>query len=244
MPAGSPGEQRRKEALQSGTTLIVDMLDQILVHVQSFRYVLFDSWFNWPNVIKGVKARQRDVVCMLKDMPKIKYTYQGMSYRLSELYKVTKQNGKRAYIGSIIVDYYGLPTHIVFVRNRSNKKKREWLALLSTDLEISEEEIIRIYGLRWDIEVFFKMCKSFLRLAKEFQSLSYDAMVAHTAIVCIRYMMLAVENREQKDSKAHGELFSSIATKWPTSILPKRSCISLIYLRRHYGNTCFSQKTR
>ena len=74
------------------------MLDQILVHVQSFRYVLFDSWFSWPNVIKGVKARQRDVVCMLKDMPKIKYTYQGMSYRLSELYKViTKQNGKRAY---------------------------------------------------------------------------------------------------------------------------------------------------
>lgn len=208
VPVGSPGEKRRKEALQSGTTLILDMLDQILVHVQSFQYVLFDSWFSWPNVIKGIKARQRDVVCMLKDMPKIYYTYQEKSYRLSELYKVVaKQQGKRPYIASAIVDYYGLPVRIVFVRNRNDKKSREWLALLSTDIEVSEEEIIRTYGLRWDIEVFFKMCKSFLRLAKEFQSRSYDAMVAHTTIVCIRYMMLAVENREQKDSRAHGELF-------------------------------------
>jgi hypothetical protein len=208
VPVGSPGELRRKEALKSGTSLVLDMLDQILVHVQCFQYILFDSWFSWPDVIKGIKARQRDVVCMLKDMPKIHYTYQGMNYRLSELYKVVaKQTGNRAYIGSIIVDYYGLPTRIVFVRNRSDKKKREWLALLSTDLEISEEEIIRIYGLRWDIEVFFKMCKSFLRLAKEFHSRSYDAMIAHTTIVCIRYMMLTIENREQKDSKAHGELF-------------------------------------
>ena len=34
---------------------------------------------------------------------------------------------------------------------------------------ISDEEILRIYGKRWDIEVFFKMCKSYLALSKEFQ---------------------------------------------------------------------------
>lgn len=114
----------------SGTAFVFQV--QILVHVQSFRYVLFASWFSWPDVIKGVKARQRDVVCMLKDMPKIHYMYQGKTYRLSELYKVvTKQNGKRPYIASVIVDYYGLPSRIVFVRNRNDKKGREWLALLS-----------------------------------------------------------------------------------------------------------------
>ncbi|KJS89923.1 MAG: hypothetical protein JL57_04685, partial [Desulfosporosinus sp. BICA1-9] len=66
---------------------------------------------------------------------------------------------------------------------------------------------IRIYGLRWDIEVYFKMCKSFLRLAKEVQCRSYDSMTAHTTLVCIRYMMLAVENRENKDSRASSNLF-------------------------------------
>jgi hypothetical protein len=71
IPQGSPGEHRRKEAVQPGTTVMLDMLDQILVHIQDFQYVLFDSWFSWPDVIKKVKARQRDVICMLKDMPKI-----------------------------------------------------------------------------------------------------------------------------------------------------------------------------
>jgi hypothetical protein len=208
VPKGSPGELRRKEAVQSGTSLLLDLLDQILEHVQEFQYVLFDSWFSWPDVIKGVKERQRDVICMLKDMPKISYTYQGQTFRLSELYKVAaKQCQKKSYIASVVVDYYEVPVRIVFVRNRNSSHKREWLALLSTNLEVTEEEIIRIYGLRWDIEVYFKMCKSFLRLAKEFQSRTYDTMFAHTAIVSIRYMILAIENREGKDSRANGELF-------------------------------------
>jgi hypothetical protein len=103
------------------------------------------------------------------------------------------------------VDYYGLPVRVVFVRNRV--KKREWLALLSTNTAISEEEIIRIYGIRWDIEVYFKMCKSFLGLAKEFQARDYDAMVAHTTLVCVRYLLLSIENRESKDDRSWGGIF-------------------------------------
>ena len=74
-------------------------------------------------------------------------------------------------------------------------------------MSLSEEEIIRIYGKRWDIEVFFKVCKSYLNLSKECRSLSYDAMTAHTAIVFTRYMMLSLENRESNDTRSMGELF-------------------------------------
>jgi IS4 transposase len=77
---------------------------------------------------------------------------------------------------------YGITVRVVFVHNRNKDSKREWLALLSTNTNISEEEIIRIYGMRWDIEVYFKVCKSFLRLAKEFQGRSYDSMVSHTSV--------------------------------------------------------------
>ncbi len=74
-------------------------------------------------------------------------------------------------------------------------------------MRLSEEEIIRIYGKRWDIEVFFKVCKSYLNLSKECRSISYDAMTAHTAIVFTRYMMLSLENRESNDIRSMGELF-------------------------------------
>jgi hypothetical protein len=146
---------------------------------------------------------------MLKDMPTLFYNYHGKNYTLSNLYAQLNKNrlDKSSYIASIVVDYYGISARIVFVRNRNSACKREWLALLSTDITIPEEEIIRIYGLRWDIEVYFKVCKSFLGLAKEFQGRSYDSMVAHTAIVTMRYMLLSVETRENQDSKAHGGMF-------------------------------------
>ena len=51
---------------------------------------------------------------------------------------------------------------IVFVEDRSSKS---FLAVLSTDTMISDGYILRIYGKRWDIEVFFKMCKSYLALS-------------------------------------------------------------------------------
>jgi hypothetical protein len=64
----------------------------------------------------------------------------------------------------------------------------------------------RKIGIR-SIEVFFKVCKSYLNLGKEFQGLFYDSMISHTSIVMVRYMMLAVENRNNQDSHTMGELF-------------------------------------
>ena len=78
-------------------------------------------------------------------------------------------------------------------------------------MTLSEDEIIRIYGKRWDIEVFFKVSKSYLKLAKECRSLSYDAMTAYVAVVFARYMMLAVESRIRCDEKTLGELYCFIA---------------------------------
>lgn len=75
------------------------------------------------------------------------------------------------------------------------------------NLEHTEEEAVRIYGKRWAIGCFFKVTKSHLKLAKEFQCRSYDALTAHTLIVFLRYMMLAVSAREEQDPRTIGKLF-------------------------------------
>ena len=110
---------------------------------------------------------------------------------------------------NVVKDKVSIPAKLVFVRNRN--KKKDYLAIISTDITLDENEIIRIYGKRWDIEVFFKICKSYLKLTKECRSLSYDAMTAHVAVVFTRYMMLAVENRASSDKRTLGELFYLIA---------------------------------
>ena len=78
---------------------------------------------------------------------------------------------------------------------------------MSTDLDLANEEIVRIYGKRWDIEVFFKMAKQHLKLAKEIQCRDFDALIAHTTIVFMRYMFLAYQHRIETDQRTFGELF-------------------------------------
>ena len=106
---------------------------------------------------------------------------------------------------NVVKNDNAVPAKIVFVRNRN--KRSDYLCILSTDPSLTEDEIIRIYGKRWSIEVFFKVCKSYLCLTKECKSISFDAMTAHTAVVFTRYMMLAVSKRESEDPRSMGELF-------------------------------------
>ncbi len=102
--------------------------------------------------------------------------------------KNSKRRGRSKYLLSVDVnvvkDNNVVPAKIVFVRNRN--KRSDYLCILSTDTAITEEEIIRIYGKRWSIEVFFKVCKSYLCLTKECRSISFDAMTAHTSVVFTR----------------------------------------------------------
>jgi hypothetical protein len=206
------GYQRRKEAVKKSSEALQDLLKQALQAGVQASYVLFDSWFSFPATILKVLEQGMHVICMLKAMPKVYYVYNGQKLNLNALYKaVRKKRGKAKILSSVIVSLgtneqgKEVQAKIVFVRDRNRKKN--WLALLSTDVSLTEEEIIRIYGKRWDIEIFFKMTKSYLRLSKEFQGRSYDMMFAHTSIVFSRYLLLALESRENEDPRSFGHLF-------------------------------------
>ncbi len=207
----SNGFKRRENALVTSPDSTISMLREALHFGIKAKYVLFDSWFAFPSTIIKIFDTGLHTIAMLKDTPKIYYTINGEKKSLRQIYhSVKKRRGKSKYLASVLVgltnkEGKSISAKIVFVRDRRNKSK--WLALISTDIHAPETEIIRIYGKRWDIEVFFKMCKSYLKLAKEFQGRSYDMMVAHTTIVFSRYIMLAVENRNNTDFRTIGALF-------------------------------------
>ena len=174
------------------------------------KYVLFDSWFSSPSSLHSVKEIGYDVIAMVKKTPKMFFRFNGEDMPLTTIYnKDKKRRGRSRYLLSVQIDVVkdgkSIPAKVVYVRNKN--KRHEYLCLISTDISLSEDEIIRIYGKRWDIEVFFKVCKSYLNLSKECRSISYDAMTAHTAIVFARYMMLSLESRESNDPRSMGELF-------------------------------------
>ena len=201
--------KRRRQSRRKATEVMIDLLKAARSSGISAKYVLFDSWFSSPKTITVLKTDcELDTIAMVKKSSKIKYGYQDGKYNIKEIYKqCKKRRGRSKYLLSVdvTVGNEAIPAKIVCVRNKS--KKKDWLAIISTDTMISEEEIIRIYGKRWDIEVFFKTCKSYLHLAKECRSLSYDALTAHVSVVFVRYMMLAVTQRCNTDDKTVCELF-------------------------------------
>lgn len=210
----SIGFKRRKLAQTKATTVMLDLIDVAKKAKIPASYVLFDTWFCSPSSLIAIKNKGLDVIAMAKKTSKIHYLYNGVMMPLTEIYKQNKKRrGRSKYLLSVeitvIKDGISIPARIVYVRNRN--KRKDYLAIITTDMNISEEEVIRIYGKRWDIEVFFKVCKSYLKLSKECKSLSYDAMNAHIAIVFTRYMMLAVETRQATDSRTLGEIFYLIS---------------------------------
>ena len=204
------GYRRRRLSMEKGTHAMLELLRAAKNAAIPAQYVLFDSWFSSPSTLHAVKAVGYDVIGMVKKTPKMFFRYNGEDMSLISIYnKNRKRRGKSKYLLSVIVDVVKdneiIPAKVVYVRNRN--KRKEYLCLISTDVNLDEDEIIRIYGKRWEIEVFFKVCKSYLSLSKECNSLSYDAMTAHTAVVFTRYMMLSLENRESNDNRSLGELF-------------------------------------
>ncbi len=200
--------KRRKLARTKGTDVMIELLRSALSAGHAADYVLFDTWFSSPAQLIAVKNLGLDSIAMIKKSSRIYYEYEGKQLSIKKIFGICKKRrGRSKYLLSVnvMVGKEKLPAKIVCVRNKKNKK--DWIAFICTNPELSEEEIIRIYGKRWQIEVFFKTCKSYLNLISECHSLTYDALTAHVAIVFTRYLMIAMEQRRNEDDRTLGEIF-------------------------------------
>ena len=201
--------KRRKLAQTKGTEVMIELLKTAQNAGHHADYVLFDTWFSSPAQLIAVKKLGLDSIAMLKKSSHIYYEYEGKQLSIKKIFGICKKRrGRSKYLLSVNVMVgkdEKIPAKIVCVRNKKNKK--DWIAFICTNPKLSEEEIIRIYGKRWQIEVFFKTCKSYLQLISECHSLSYDALTAHVAIVFTRYLMISMEQRRSKDDRTLGEIF-------------------------------------
>ena len=172
-------------------------------------YLLIDTWFTTEPFIKRVLDEGLDIIGMVKDS-KQQYKYKGRFYGLRDLAKFVRFDTQSDIFGSLLVctKYNNIPVKLVFVRNRN--KKNEFIVILSTECSLADEEIVRTYGSRWSIECCFKVCKSLLKLGREYHGVSYDLTVSTTAIVFTRYILLEWIRRTDNDPRTMGSLFFQI----------------------------------
>jgi len=199
------GFKRRLEAVTPKPNVVANLIQNALNIGITADYVLMDTWFTHEPMIKDLRNMDLHVIGMVKKGSQL-YHYQGQLLQLSQLRKSLTAERKGDILGAVLcTTKNGIPVKMVFIRNRNQKS--EWLAITSTDLTLDAQEIVRIYGRRWQIEVFFKASKDLLKLGAEYQGRNYDMLIAHTTIVFSRYILLEWERRHNQDLRSFGILF-------------------------------------
>jgi len=220
--------RRRLQSRRKATDVMAGLIHSAQCAGITAKYVLFDSWFSAPKTILSLKNGEHLGTIAMMKKSKTKYTYQGEKLNVKEIYsRNKKRRGRSRYLLSVLAeiekDGESIPAKFVYIRNKSRRK--DWLVPVSTDTQLTEEETIRTYGKRWDIEVFFKACKSYLNLVKEYRGISYDAMNTHVAIVFSRYMMLSVAQRENEDDKTICGLYFCLLDEMEDITFSRSMCI-------------------
>lgn len=184
--------KRRKTAVTKAMEVVLHLLKYAMVAGLRTRYVLFGSWFSTLHTLVKIKEMDFDSIVMVKVSCKLNYEYEGKRKNIKQIYASRKKcHGRSSYRVSVEAkvdkgteDEPVIPARIVCVRNRPNEMN--WLAVICKDMSLPAGEIIRIYGKRWNIEVYFKSCKSLLNLRTECHILSYDALTAHVAMMLVQ----------------------------------------------------------
>ena len=143
------GGKRRKLAQRKATEVMLCLLQEAKEAAIPARHVLFDTWFCSPTSLLSVHELGYEVVAMAKKTEKIHYLHEGVMQDVKAIYrKRRKRRGRSKYLLSVEAAVRkgaeSLPVRLVFVRNRNNRK--DWLVLVTTDMSLTEEEVIRIYG--------------------------------------------------------------------------------------------------
>jgi hypothetical protein len=144
--------------------LALEMIQRGVNHGIRSGYVVFDSWYGWPSVIKGIGEIKGHlhVVCRVKDS-KTLYKSKDKGYRLSELYRKEKPAFKKNRRMGLVLPRVNvkLPGSeeqavIVFskgycepeddaIKGKMKDKEPNWIAFLSTNTNLHESTLIKIH---------------------------------------------------------------------------------------------------
>jgi len=228
--------KRYKESRKTKTKISMDMIKRAIKHRIKFAYVLWDSWFNNSTTFKFVFnyliPKGIHLVSMVK-LSSEKYFYNNEEYNIKEIFKsikkwnrlgvsdilfksvivelIDKSTTDRKIIGKVKLCFYKFP----------NQKKNKYKVLISTNLELSAEEVLKIYTQRWGVEVMIKDLKQYMGFNQAMSS-KYAPQIAHLTIICVFYMMFC-SLKEKDPSVTMFEIIFDIRCEY------EEHCFDLIF---------------
>jgi len=225
-PSDSHAHQMYRESRKGKTKIALSMIMRAIKHKIQFTYILWDSWYNnntaFKYVFKELVPKGIHLVSMVK-LGNIKYKLGNERLKIKEIYKQSDdwtEIGKDGILAkSIIIEIEDKSSNGEVILGKVRLcfyrfvgQKRKYKALISTNTELTAEEILAIYTHRWSIEVLIKDLKQYFGFYQA-QSSKYTAQLTDLTIKCIFYAMLC-SLKETQPNKSMGQLLFEFAREF------------------------------
>jgi hypothetical protein len=224
--------KRRLEAMKGKSQIAINMIKRAVQSGVYADYLLVDSWYSKPVFIKEMNELGLKVITRVANNNKI-WNFMDKEKTFDAIYNKYKklktikigQYGKKIKFEyfSVIVEHKiaGL-IKIVFI-----KTDEKLIPIASTDLDISDDEIIDIYKRRWDIEQGYKELRAYFGFGKE-ENRIYEALIARITLSFFTYNIVSYINRISNEPKTIGGLFKDLECELSTLAIAMQSFITIL----------------
>ncbi len=224
--------KRRVETMKGKSQIAIDMIKRAVKSGIYADYLLVDSWYSKPVFIKEMNELGLRVISRIANNNKI-WNFIGKEKTLEAIYnkfKETKSAKPGQYGKKIKFTYFSVVAEhknagklkIVFI-----KTKEKLIPIVSTDLDINDEEIIEIYKRRWDIEQGYKELREHFGFGKE-ENRIYEALIARITLSFFTYNIVSYINRISNEPKTIGGLFKDLECELSTLAIAMQTFIAIL----------------
>lgn len=202
--------------ISDGSVHEVNLLDQLPVEAGAY-YVMDRGFVDFARLYRMTLAQALFVT----------RAKANMDYRVIESRQVDPTRGLRAdqtirLRGPLSRRHYPAPLRRVsFVDPATNNA----LAFLTNDFTLAASTICKLYKSRWQVELFFKWVKQYLRI-KSFFGQSPNAVKTQVWIALCAYVLVAIAKRELALEPAMGEILQVLSL-----MMFEKTPINQVFLR-------------
>jgi len=184
-------------------------------------YLLCDSWYVCEKVVNAFICKGFHTVGALKTN-RILYPYgtkmnvcefagKLIEAKCRELFHLVTVKGRKYYVYRYEGNLNGIENAVVLLSYpaKSFGKEKALRAFISTNAALSDEEILDLYVVRWEIEVYFRDCKMKLAVDK-YQIRSANGIKHFWLIASLAYMIACFESKRYNFSEGYHLLSKTI----------------------------------
>jgi Domain of unknown function (DUF4372)/Transposase DDE domain len=187
--------------VSAGSVHEVNLLDELALEAGSY-YIMDRGFVDFARLHRFTLAQSFFVIRARKNL----------DYRVSESRPADRSRGVRAdqtikLRGMLSRRHYPSPLRRVSFVDRDSGRR---LVFLTNNFTLAASTIAKLYRSRWQVELFFKWIKQYLRI-KSFFGTSPNAVKTQVWIAVSAYVLVAIAKKELKLQRPMGEILQVLS---------------------------------